>query len=70
MVISSSSSGGGGGGTDNDQVFIIGATNRPDLIEPALLRPGRLDRLVYLGVSTSMTGRLSILKSSSPASSL
>ncbi|MGA3541421.1 AAA family ATPase [Micromonosporaceae bacterium DT194] len=29
-------------------VVVIGATNRPDLIDPALLRPGRLERMVYL----------------------
>lgn len=29
-------------------VFIIGATNRPDVIDPAIMRPGRLDQLVYI----------------------
>jgi transitional endoplasmic reticulum ATPase len=32
-----------------NNVVIIGATNRPNLIDPALLRPGRFDELIYVG---------------------
>lgn len=36
-------------GLDGRQsVFVVAATNRPDIIDPAMLRPGRLDRLVYV----------------------
>merc|ERR1712196_92144 len=30
------------------QVYIVGATNRPDILDPAITRPGRLDQLVYI----------------------
>jgi transitional endoplasmic reticulum ATPase len=42
-------------------VVVIGATNRPDLIDPALLRPGRLERLVYVG-PPDFQSRYQILK--------
>jgi transitional endoplasmic reticulum ATPase len=42
-------------------VFVIGATNRPDQIDPALLRPGRLDQLIYVPLPDE-TARLSILQ--------
>ena len=42
-------------------VFIIGATNRPDQIDQALLRPGRLDQLIYIPLPDDKS-RLSILK--------
>jgi len=42
-------------------VFIIGATNRPDIIYGALLRPGRLDSLLYIPLPDPAS-RLSILK--------
>jgi transitional endoplasmic reticulum ATPase len=41
-------------------VVVIGATNRPNLIDPALLRPGRFDELIYVGVP-SEAGRRRIL---------
>lgn len=42
-------------------VFVIGATNRPDQIDPALLRPGRLDQLIYIPLPDEPS-RLSVLK--------
>lgn len=42
-------------------VFIIGATNRPDIIDPALMRPGRLDQLIYIPMP-DYESRLSILR--------
>ena len=41
-------------------VVVIGATNRPNLVDPALLRPGRFDELVYVGVPDA-AGRRRIL---------
>ena len=42
-------------------VVVVGATNRPGLVDPALLRPGRLDELVYVGTPDT-AGREHILK--------
>lgn len=42
-------------------IFSIGATNRPDQIDPALLRGGRLSRTIVLGLTDKM-GRLAILR--------
>jgi cell division protease FtsH len=38
------------GFTEHDQVVVIGATNRPEALDPALLRPGRFDRRLVVGV--------------------
>ena len=70
------SSGDGGGASDRvinqvltemdgmgakKNVFIIGATNRPDIIDPAVLRPGRLDQLIYIPLPDEKS-RVNILK--------
>ena len=44
-----------------NNVVVIGATNRPNLIDPALLRPGRFDELIYVGPPDA-NGRAQILK--------
>ncbi|KAF2400356.1 AAA-domain-containing protein [Trichodelitschia bisporula] len=43
-------------------VFVIGATNRPDLLDQALLRPGRFDKMLYLGISDTHDKQQTILE--------
>lgn len=49
------------GVTAQKMVFFIGATNRPDIIDPALMRPGRLDSLIYIGLP-DFEARIGIFK--------
>ena len=45
----------------NDGIIVIAATNRPDVLDPALLRPGRFDRQIYVNLP-DVKGREEILK--------
>lgn len=46
---------------ERGDVFIVAATNRPDIIDSALLRPGRLDKLLYVPLP-KQSDRVDILK--------
>lgn len=46
---------------DRKGIFVIGATNRPDMIDPAMLRPGRLDKTLFIELPNAQE-RLDILK--------
>ncbi|SHJ31541.1 cell division protease FtsH [Dethiosulfatibacter aminovorans DSM 17477] len=46
---------------ENEGIIMISATNRPDILDPALLRPGRFDRQVHIGVP-DIRGREAVLK--------
>ena len=49
------------GFSENEGIIIIAATNRPDILDPALLRPGRFDRQIIVG-RPDVNGREDILK--------
>ena len=49
------------GFTPEERIFLIGATNRPEILDPAMLRPGRFDRVITVGLPDA-TGRARILK--------
>lgn len=50
-------------GSDNgDGVFVVGASNRPDLLDEALLRPGRFDKMLYLGISDTHEKQAKIIE--------
>lgn len=46
---------------DRQGVFLMAATNRPDIVDPAVIRPGRLDKILYVGLPES-ADRVDILK--------
>ncbi|RMZ85715.1 hypothetical protein DV737_g398, partial [Chaetothyriales sp. CBS 132003] len=50
-----------GVGNSREGIYVIAATNRPDIIDPAMLRPGRLETMLYVGLPDA-DGRVDILR--------
>ena len=49
------------GAADKKNLFFIGATNRPEILDEALIRPGRLDQLIYIPLP-DQEARVGIIK--------
>lgn len=45
-----------------ENVFVMGASNRPDMLDRSLLRPGRFDYLLYMGIDASIQRRINLLR--------
>lgn len=54
-------------GLEARNCFLLAATNRPDIIDPAILRPGRFDKILFVGFPTK-TDRFEILRTLSKVS--
>ena len=54
---------------DRKSVFVIAATNRPDILDPAILRPGRIDKPLYVPLP-DQSGKVEILRALSRKSPL
>ena len=54
--------GGDGGVGSGHKLFVLGATNRPDLLDQSLLRPGRFDRLVKVGPPETREQQAAVLR--------
>ena len=50
-----------GSNTGREGIYVIAATNRPEIIDPAMLRPGRLETLLYVGLPDE-EGRVDIMR--------
>lgn len=52
-----------------NEVYVMAATNKPEVVDPAMLRPGRIDTTLYVGLPDA-AGRAAIMETSARVSSI